>query len=137
MPNINQMTGGKYLKKEDAPQPMLLTVRLLAEEMISDGEGGKEKKWVMHFNELDKGLVMNTTNFHLAAQALGSDETDHWLGRQLVLYADPNVSMAGKLVGGLRLRARRTTAQAAPAPTPAPAPKPAGKFDDMADDIPF
>lgn len=140
MPNIRTMMGSKYLKKEDVPQPALVTISHCDEQEISDGEGGKEKKWVLHFNEYDKGLVLNSTNLQLCAQALGSEETEDWLGKQVVLYTDPNVSMSGKLVGGLRIRARRVGAVTPPAPA-APArpqrnPQP-GKFDDMADDIPF
>ena len=40
-------------------------------------------------------------NIQLCARACNSDDTDEWTdGRKSVLYADPNVSYAGKLVGG-------------------------------------
>ena len=48
-----------------------------------------------------------------------------WLGQQIVLYTDPNVSYGGKLVGGIRIRAKRKAA--APAP----------KADDFDDPVPF
>jgi len=38
------------------------------------------------------------------------------IGQQIVLYTDPNVAYGGKLVGGIRIRAKRKAA----APTPAP-----------------
>lgn len=133
MPNIKTMMGSKYLKKEDVQQPVLVTISHTDEQLVSDGDGGKEKKWCLHFNELDKPLILNATNLQLCALACGSEETEEWAGKQVVLYADPNISMGGKLVGGLRLRARK----AATAAKPAPKPEPAARFDDMADDIPF
>jgi hypothetical protein len=108
MPNINQMMPSKYLKKEDFPQPALVTIRNLKQDMVA-GQQGKpdEKLWIMYFEELEQGLVMKSTNLQLAAMALGSEDTDDWIGKQIVIFADPNVSFGTKLVGGLRLRAVR------------------------------
>lgn len=137
---ISAMMPSSYLKKEDVPTPALVTIsRFTHENLAQDGQP-KDEKWVMHFNEFDRGLVMNPTNLQLAALALGSDDTDDWLGRQIVLYTDPNVSFGGKLVGGLRLRARKQSRPAAApaAPPPPPPPRaPVASFDDMDDDIPF
>jgi hypothetical protein len=47
----------------------------------------------------------------------------------VVLYVDPNVSYAGKITGGIRLRAPRGKAKPAPAPKVNP--------DDIDNDIPF
>jgi hypothetical protein len=116
MPNINQMMPSKYLKKEDVPQPALVTIRSFSQDNVAQQGQPEEKKWIMHFEEFENGLVMNSTNLQLCAMALSSEETDDWLGKQVVLFADPNVSFGGKLVGGLRIRARRR-----PAPVVAPA----------------
>lgn len=130
MPNINQMMPSKYLKKEDVPQPALVTIRSFSQDNVAQQGQPEEKKWIMHFNEFENGLVMNSTNLQLCAMALASEETDDWIGKQVVLFADPNVSFGGKLVGGLRIRAVRRKAPIAPPPPPA-------AFDNMDDDIPF
>lgn len=142
MPNINQMMPSKYLKKEDVPQPALVTIRSFSQDNVAQQGQPEEKKWIMHFNEFENGLVMNSTNLQLCAMALASEETDDWIGKQVVLFADPNVSFGGKLVGGLRIRARRKPVQAA-RPTPSPQRRPAppayddepgslgGEFDDQ------
>lgn len=140
MPNIKQMMGSKYLKQDDVPQPALVTISHLDQQEVNDGDGKKELKWCLHFAEFDKPLILNPTNTNLCALACGSEESDEWHGKKVVLYTDPTVSMGGKLVGGLRIRPRRDQPQPAPAARPAqPAqPKtPGGKFDDMVDDIPF
>jgi hypothetical protein len=100
-------------------------------------------KWCLHFAEVDKPLVINATNVQLCEQICGSDDTDDWMGHQLVLYTDPNVSYGGKLVGGIRVRAPKTTAAAPSKPAsrkPAPLPPvPPPDSDEMLtdDDIPF
>jgi hypothetical protein len=107
MPNINQMMPSKYLKKEDFPSPALVTIRSFTHDNVAQQGQPEEKKWVMHFEEFENGLVMNSTNLQLCAAALASEETDEWIGQQVVVYTDPNVSFGGKLTGGLRIRARK------------------------------
>ena len=144
MPNISQMMPSKYLKKEDFPVPALVTIRSFSHDNVAQQGQPEEKKWVMHFNEFEAGMVMNPTNLQLAAAALGSEETDDWIGRQIVVYNDPNVSFGGRLTGGLRVRQVRVRqpAPAAARPTYQPPPTPvnhapAAAFADMDDDIPF
>ena len=146
MPNINQMMPSKYLKKEDVPLPALVTIRDFTHENVAQQGQPEEKKWIMHFEEFENGMVMNSTNLQLAAQALGSDETEDWIGRKIVIFNDPNVSFGGKLTGGIRLRAQRVrqaapvaarpqfTQPRRPAPPPIDEPPP---FDDIPDDLPF
>ena len=127
---ISAMMPSSYLKKEDVPTPALVTIKSFTHENLAQDGQPEDKKWVMHFNEFDRGLVMNPTNLQLAAMALASDDTDDWLGKQIVIYTDPNVSFGGKLVGGLRLRAPKRK------PAPVPAPPPPAEYDDDSD-IPF
>lgn len=86
-----------------------------------------EMKWCLHFRELEKPLVLNSTNIQLCAQICKSEDTDEWIGKRVVLYTDPNVSYAGKLIGGIRVRAPKPGAVAPPPPEPS----------DADDSIPF
>ena len=83
-------------------------------------------------------MVLNSTNAQLIAKIAKSEETDHWTGVKVVLYNDPSVSFAGKITGGIRVRAPRGKAaqqQNAPAPTkPVPIAAPA---EDAGEDVPF
>lgn len=132
---IGQMMESKFLKKEDVDPPKLVTIRGFSQQNAGRDDA-PEMKWTMSFQELAKPMVMNSTNLQLCAQALGSEETDHWIGKQIVLYNDPSVQFQGKLIGGIRIRApkRRPGAQAAPEPAPAPVTTAEDPFDD---DIPF
>lgn len=126
---IGQMMESKFLKKEDVEQPKLVTIKGFS-QANAGRDDAPDMKWTMSFREFDKPMVMNSTNLQLAAQALGSDDTDHWIGKQIVLYNDPNVQFQGKLIGGIRIRAPKK--RAAPVPEPA-----AATIEDFDDDIPF
>ena len=123
----SQMIESKYLKKEDLDGDTIVTIFKLGQGNVAMEDQPEELKWMVKFRELKKPMVLNSTNIQLITKALGTDETEEWLGKEIVLYVDDNVSFGGKLVGGIRVRS--TTPTAAPK-------KPVGKFD-MEDDIPF
>ena len=52
-----------------------------------------------------KPMVLNSTNGEAIAEIAGGDTEEEWAGTQIILYHDPNVSFAGKRVGGIRVRA--------------------------------
>ena len=59
-------------------------------------------------NELMEQLAgVDTTSFGANLKALfGSDNTDDWVGKEIVLFTDDNVTFGGELVGGLRFKAQ-------------------------------
>ena len=71
---------------------------------VAKEDEAAEYKWIIGFHELDKPMVLNSTNLHVAAKVLDSDDTDDWRGKEIILYTDPNVSFKGEVVGGLRFR---------------------------------
>jgi len=131
---IGELKESKYLKKEDVGQGKLLTIRELKQENVAGDNQPEEIKGVMYFNEVAKGVVMNWTNLQLTAQACGSEETDDWPGKQVVLYEDPNISFGGKLVGGIRIRAPKQQATTGSASSGTGKEAIEQQFDD---DIPF
>lgn len=130
-----QMIPSKFLKKDDVDQPKLVTIKAVRQANVAQDDQPEELKWTLLFKELDKPMVMNSTNIQLCIKALGTDETDDWVGKQIVLYNDPNVSFAGKITGGVRIRAPKQKIAAQPSGTKAATEAaPAGNFED--DDIP-
>lgn len=125
--NVSQLKQSRFLTRHDVGAGVLVTIKGLRQENMSKEGMPEELRWVMDFNETDKPLVLNSTNGQICAQILKSDETDNWIGHKIVLYDDPNISFAGKLTGGIRVRAPRNqpapvAKPAAPA-RPAPAPR--------------
>lgn len=127
---IGELTTSKFLKAADFPEPALLTIRDVTKENVAKPNEPKKERGVMFFDEREKGLVLNATNLKRAANACGSDDTDDWKGKKIVVYYDENVEFGGDIVGGLRLRAPKSS------PKPALKPQPE-TFADMDDDIPF
>lgn len=101
MPKVSEMISSKFLRKEDIEDDIVVTAKHVALEDMPGDDG--EKRWVLSFRELSKGLVLNTTTIRTLEKAYGGD-TDGWVGKKVTLYVDPNVSFRGQVVGGLRLR---------------------------------
>lgn len=130
---IGEMIESKYLKQSDVTADVIVTVAKVGQANVAPKGEEQELKWLIRFTEFSKPMVLNSTNIKRLAKACSSDDTDEWIGKQVVLYVDPDVEFAGNVVGGLRIRAHKpapVTRQVMPNPT-------GGKFDDMPDDIPF
>jgi len=111
---IGEMKDSKYLKKEDVGEGKLVTIAKIEQQNVAMEDQPPEMKWVVYFHEVEKGMPFNWTNIQLTAKAVGSEETDDWIGKKIVLYEDPNVSFGGKLVGGIRVRAVKKQVPAKP-----------------------
>jgi hypothetical protein len=142
MPNINEMKKSSFLKKEDCGATgILVTIKEVAQENVAKEGAPEEMKWCCFFSECEKPLVLNSTNIQLIAAITGKQTTEEWTGCKVVLYNDPTVSYAGKIMGGIRVRAPRgralnqTPAQARPAPAQAPVAPAAEPEGDP--DVPF
>ena len=103
LPNsFDAMTESKYLRKEDFPDPRVMTIeRFTTENVAREGEPD-ETKWILHFTGEKKPLVLNSTNIQILKATFGTPGDS--VGQRVQVYTDPNVSFGGKLVGGLRLR---------------------------------
>jgi hypothetical protein len=131
---IGEMKESKFLKKEDVGQGKLLTIRGLEKQNVAMEDQAPDFKWIIFFEEVAKGMVVNWTNIQLIAKAVGSEETNDWIGKKIVAYEDANVSFGSKIVGGIRVRAPRNIAE----PQSAQPPQPPGPVrDEFDDDIPF
>lgn len=128
----SDMMSSKYLRKEDVGDGALVTIKQIKKENLAREDDAPEYKFTMYFEEYEKGLVLNSTNIQLTEKALGSDDTDDWIGKQIVLYEDPNVSYGGKLVGGIRVRAVKRKSAATQG-----AQQKRSTVDDLDDPIPF
>lgn len=121
--------AGDYMKAVDLPKPILVTISGVSTTKMEDVE-----KLVVHFQNEERSLLCNKTNLQLISHFLGSTETDHWLGKQIVLFSDPNIMYAGKMVAGIRVRLPQAAAPVAPQVAQPTAPAPAADFND---DVPF
>ena len=99
----------KFLRTDDLLQgKALVTIRGFSEENMAGENKPQQIKPVIWFNEFQKGMAFNQTNEILLCAALGLDpknwDTDHAIGKKVVIYNDPSVQMNNEFVGGLRIR---------------------------------
>lgn len=105
MAKISEMLPSSYLKQSDFDEAgLIVTVKSVEQKNVAREDEPVENKWVVYFVEYDKGMVLNTTNINGLAKACGSDDTDDWGGKEVVVYVDPNVGYGGKTTGGLRIK---------------------------------
>ena len=132
MANIGDMIESKYLKQSDVQSDVVVTIQGVKKANVAREGDEPEYKWLIKFEEFKKPMVLNATNIKRLAKACGN-ETDEWVGKHVELYVDPDVEFAGNIVGGLRIRAHKPPVQT----RQVPAKQTGGKFDDLADDVPF
>ena len=146
MPKISDMLPSTYLKQSDVDEDYIVTVVKLEQKNVAPADSDPEMKWTVRFAEFDKPMVLNSTNIQLMAKACDSDDTDDWIGKEVIVYTDPNVSYGGQLVGGLRIKKHKVSKPVAPkarAPLPAAAreaPMRSGSSDSEGfanEDVPF
>jgi len=137
MPNINDLIPSKYLKQTDLGEHLARLLTVAGGELIEfeKSPGVKEKKFVLTFEETDKGLPLNAGNLREVANISKADDTDDWAGTRVVVYWDPSVMFAGRKTGGMRIRAPKGNAAGGPVNRKAAATPPPEEVLD--DDIPF
>lgn len=64
---------------------------------------GTDRKLVVYFQGKQKGLVCNRTNFDRIEYICGSGDTDHWTGREIVLYTEL-ATFQGKTAPAIRVK---------------------------------
>jgi hypothetical protein len=74
----------------------------VAQENIGNDEDQRSKP-VMYFKNGSKGLPLNGTNWDALAAVFG-DESDGWIGKQVILWVDPAVRFRGKPTPGIRFK---------------------------------
>ena len=108
--NINDMTPSKYIKQSDVKDETVVTVQGIKKVNVAREDDDPEYRWTVKFQEFEKPMVLNSTNIKRMGKALG-DDTDGWVGGQVILYADPDIEYAGQVVGGLRVRPMKKVAE--------------------------
>jgi len=101
---ISELKNSRFLTKEDCGDGIVVTIDNTVEDNVATPDQPAEMKFTLGFEEDVKAMVLNSTNAQLIAKFLGSEETDDWQGKKVLLYHEENVSFGGKIVGGIRVR---------------------------------
>ena len=116
--DFDRMFGSKFLSKDDVGEERIKTViNDITLEQVREKDGATKNKFVVHFDDLDKALVLNNTNANTLKDALGK-EASHWIGARVIIYVDNSV-VFNNILGGVRLQVLtpKTTKKSGPAST--------------------
>lgn len=98
--NIDKVYPSKYLKAGDVGEtPVTYTID---DYKIEEVGRDKDEKLVLYFKRESKGFVCNKTNLNTIAKALGTKETDEWIGKAIKLYST-EVSFGDEMVEAIRV----------------------------------
>jgi len=115
----SEMFPSKYMGKDCLASPIVATIDSTWMEDIK-GKNGMQRKPVISFMDQElKPMILNVTNTIMLESLYGND-SDHWRGRQIEIYYDPNVMNGLERTGGIRLRQPAGPAPARQVPAPAP-----------------
>ena len=162
MPRGSDVYRNPWLKAEDLEddeQTFTITGSDLHE--FKDDAGRSKAQIVLMFHETDKKFGLNVTNYGVLKDVFGSDDSDDWHGRRVVLFVTQTTMTDGRRVDCLRIKrkatermlqedtSRQQRRQQPPAgkPAPQPARKPtpamtqeevdASEDIDINDEVPF
>jgi F0F1-type ATP synthase alpha subunit len=102
---VSDQFPSRYLKVEDLnDEDMIVTIRDATSEVLGQGQDA-QRKLIVHFRETEKGLACNKTNAGIIAKLYG-DDTDFWIGKQIILWPNHDVAFKGEIVSAIRVRSK-------------------------------
>lgn len=97
------MFPSKYLKAEDFDGDAVVVIEKVVKEKFTDPQTKQDsEKAVAYFKDVDKGLILNKTNWNLIAKQHG-DESDEWIGKEIWLTV-LDVEAFGDVVQAIRVK---------------------------------
>lgn len=113
--NIDSAFPSKYMKASDLPEETVVPFTI---EEVKMEEVGREKsiKPVIYFKDQEKGFCCNKTNANTISKALGSRDTDDWVGKTIRLYST-EVQFGDEMVESIRVSLKAGKNGAAPSKT--------------------
>ena len=102
MPKLNDLYPSKFLTAAELDEDgIIVTIRDITIEKMGDGM----EKPCLHFDESDKGLILNKTNAKIIGKMYG-DDTDNWEDERISLYPT-YVSFKGDQVEAIRVKPKK------------------------------
>jgi len=96
-----------WLASEDVGTDVELTVTIVDVELHRgvkfDAGRTEDKVPALRFKEIEKHMILNSTNRKFLVRMFGMDTKD-WRNQRVAIFVDPDVKFAGQKVNGLRLR---------------------------------
>src|SRR5262249_46585806 len=118
----DEVFPSKYLKAPNLKgKAYAATIESAPYEPLKSLDGKETHKIVLHFENAEKALPLNATNFDAVCDATGCPDTDDWPRKRIELYP-AKTTMGGKSVDCIRIRRPSASRPAAVPPPPPPPP---------------
>ena len=104
---LDEMSNSDYMKRDDVTPPILVTIKSQEPKNMAQSGQPSDTKLIIGFEESDKKLVCNVTNFKNIRRITDEADSKDWIGKQIVLWFNPDIEFGGETVGGIRVRERR------------------------------
>ena len=90
---LDEMFPSRYVKGQDLKgRNVIVTIaRVQAENMRPNPQSPELRKFVLYTDEGKKGIVLSKTLASQISRALGSDDSDDWIGKKVTLYPKPMI----------------------------------------------
>ena len=99
---MNDVFPSKYLKASDIEGEMTVTVKNCVPVMLTNRAGEDEQKPLITFEGVEKGVILNITNWKAIEKQHGHD-SDDWKGKQITLIK-AYVDAFGETVEAIRIK---------------------------------
>lgn len=131
--NVNSLIESKFMKASDLNgEDQIVTIKDV--DFAEVGQN-KEKKPVVFFKNIPKGMILNKTNIQALEMATGESDTDDWAGKRVTLYEGETTDPSGKLVPCLRIKSKAPK-DGKPLPEAVAKAKPAAETGDLLAGLP-
>jgi hypothetical protein len=99
--NADEFFPSKFLKASDIPGPKVVTIESVSPEWLGQGSEA-DRKLIVRFKEIDRGLVLNKTNYRSLLELTATSDTDNWIGKRIQLVS-VRVDFQGRRVPSIRI----------------------------------
>lgn len=91
----------------DGKREVVVSIKGVGAAKVTGQNGRKEDCFVVHYNEMDKPMILNRTNAKAIEKVAGSGLVEDWVGVRVTLYVEKGVKAFGDVVDALRVRDRK------------------------------
>lgn len=101
---VELMFPSKYLRAADFKgKDVSMTISGVDSDELRMKDNSKEMKYIVHFDETDKMLVLNKTNAYAIADSLDELDALKWIGHKITLFPT-TCPCFGKTVDCIRVK---------------------------------
>lgn len=108
MPRGDEVYVSKWLKASDlVDDEMTLTITGSDITTFKERNGDTKQQIYLEFEETEKPLGLNKTNYSVLQSIFRSPETDDWVGKKIVIFVT-QTDMQGQTVDCIRIKRKAT-----------------------------